>query len=197
MVTVTPYDERDESSGQFTPEFSDRDFLDALEDNGGGTTSEIADAVGCKYRTAYARLGDLVDDGRVSSREIGNSLLWEATVDDTADTTDEKGAEPVDADAGSSDDRLTTAVESAAEGWDDTGERLTARKAAARAVLEYAREHGTVSKDEATEEVYPENPVANQDARTWYRKNVRPVLNEAGEYDNSARAYQLELGDDE
>jgi hypothetical protein len=54
-----------------------------------------------------------------------------------------------------------------------------------------------VSKDEATEEVYPENPVANQDARTWYRKNVRPVLNEAGEYDNSARAYQLELGDDE
>lgn len=83
MGTVTPYDERDDSSGQFTPEFSDRDFLDALVDSGSGTTTEIAEAVGCEYRTAYARLGDLDDDGRVSSRKVGNSLLWEATADDT------------------------------------------------------------------------------------------------------------------
>jgi len=72
-----PYDERDGDTGQFTPSFADEDFLDAVSAVDGATTSEVADRVGCEYRTAYKRLGDLEDQGRVESREVGNSLLWE------------------------------------------------------------------------------------------------------------------------
>jgi len=80
-----------------------------------------------------------------------------------------------------------------AEGWEDTPERLDARKRAALAVLEYAREHGSVSKAEAKEEIEPEHPVDGQNSRTWYRKNIRPVLNESAEYDQSERGYRLTL----
>lgn len=193
---MTPYDERDESSGKFTPEFRDRDFLRALENNS-MTTSEVADAVGCEYRTAYARLRDLIDEGHVSSREIGNSLLWRAVIDPPVGTTDESTdqgpTKHSEQEAGNTTDKLTAAVERASEGWQDTEKRMTARKAAARAVLEYAREHGTISKTEAQEEVYPEYPVPDQSARTWYRKNARPALNEAAEYDATAKAYRLQL----
>jgi len=72
-----PYDERDGETGQFTPSFSDEEFLDAVSAGDGATTSEVADHVGCKYRTAYKRLGVLEDQGALKSREVGNSFLWE------------------------------------------------------------------------------------------------------------------------
>jgi len=31
---------------------------------------------GCKYRTACARLGELEDEGGVTSHKVGNSLIW-------------------------------------------------------------------------------------------------------------------------
>jgi len=71
-----PYDERDEESGQFTPTFSDEDFLDAARAGELPSTSEIADAVGCKYRTAYERLNRLEEDDLVRSKKVGNSLVW-------------------------------------------------------------------------------------------------------------------------
>lgn len=73
---VVPYDERDEDSGQFTPAFTDEEFLAAVEDADLPTTNEVADAVGCQYRTAYARLSELEDDGAIGSRTVGNSLVW-------------------------------------------------------------------------------------------------------------------------
>jgi predicted transcriptional regulator len=82
MSIPMPYDDRNDETGQFTPEFTDDEFIAALQDNGGATTSEVADAVGCKYRTAYNRLKDLEDEGRVTSREVGNSLLWSAREED-------------------------------------------------------------------------------------------------------------------
>nr|WP_284011077.1 HTH domain-containing protein [Halomicroarcula sp. YJ-61-S] len=39
-------------------------------------TSEIAEEVGCTRRTAYTRLQSLEADNRVSSRKVGNSLVW-------------------------------------------------------------------------------------------------------------------------
>lgn len=71
-----PYDEHDKESGQFTPEVSDENFLDAVDSKGGVTSSDVADAVGCKYRTAHKRLNDLKDEGKVTSRKVGNSFLW-------------------------------------------------------------------------------------------------------------------------
>ncbi len=79
MSDVTPYDERSEESGKFTPEFSDRDFLGELSEDP-TTTSEVADAVGCNYQTAYVRLKSLRDDGRADSEKYARTLVW--TVDE-------------------------------------------------------------------------------------------------------------------
>jgi hypothetical protein len=92
-VETMPYDKRDEQSGRFTPEFADEDFLEALRESGGDTTSGVAELVGCKYRTAYARLQDLREAGRVTAREVGNSFLWEA-VDDVPESDSPTPDEP-------------------------------------------------------------------------------------------------------
>jgi hypothetical protein len=90
-------------------------------------------------------------------------------------------------------DDLAGVVDRVADRWDNTDARIDARKEAALAVLKYAREHGSVSKQEAKENVEPNHSVDGQNPRTWYRKNVRPVLKNADliEYDNSIRAYRL------
>jgi hypothetical protein len=105
-----PYDKRDEQSGQFTPEFADEDFLEALRESGGETTSGVAELVGCKYRTAYTRLQDLREAGRVTAREIGNSFLWEA-VDDVPDP--DSDPDPLTPDEPRADESGATTVESA------------------------------------------------------------------------------------
>jgi len=76
---LMPYDERDEDSGQFTPTFSDEDFLKAVQKGELQSTTEIADTVGCKYRTAYERLNRLENNGAVESKKVGNSLVWMLT----------------------------------------------------------------------------------------------------------------------
>lgn len=75
---MSPYSKRDGGTGRFTSEFEDSDFVEALECGGspGLTTSEVAESVGCEYRTAHSRLGDLREDGVVDSRDVGGSLLW-------------------------------------------------------------------------------------------------------------------------
>ena len=117
----------------------------------------------------------------------------DARADADADATDGPADPPADAhgaDTAPEEDALD-AVDRVADSWEGTDDQLEARKAAARAVLDYAREHGTVSKQEAKKNIRPEYPVEGQNARTWYRKTIRPVLNEAAEYDQSARAYRL------
>lgn len=71
-----PYDERDEDTGQFQSSFEDEEFLDAVASGDLPTTSDVADAVGCEYRTAYDRLKRLEEDGALTSRIVGNSLVW-------------------------------------------------------------------------------------------------------------------------
>lgn len=76
----TVNEERDDTSGQFVEKYQPREFLDALRelDNAAGTT-EIAEVVECPRRTAHHRLRALEDEGRVTSRQVGNSLLWMIT----------------------------------------------------------------------------------------------------------------------
>ena len=77
MQATMPYDERDEDSGQFTPTFSADEFVDALRELGGAAgTQEVADEVGCAYRTAHAKLSELEADGAITSRKVGNAKLW-------------------------------------------------------------------------------------------------------------------------
>lgn len=69
--------DRDEDSGKYTETFPDEEFIDAIDALGGSaSTQEVADAVGCAYRTAHAKLTELSDEGRVSKREVGRAFLW-------------------------------------------------------------------------------------------------------------------------
>jgi len=71
-------DERDDETGEFSVQYDADDFVDALRRLGGsGSTKEVADEVGCSRRTAHYRLDGLLDDDRVSVREVGRSKLWQ------------------------------------------------------------------------------------------------------------------------
>lgn len=73
--------ERDDA-GKFSTKYEPQDFVDALRRlDGSGSTKEVADEVGCARRTAHYRLTDLEDDGRVTSREVGRSILWQVVND--------------------------------------------------------------------------------------------------------------------
>jgi hypothetical protein len=63
-------------------------------------------------------------------------------------------------------------------------------------VLNYLREHGSITKQEAKEEVHLEYPVDGQNADTWYWKTIRSGLNETRETecDSSARSYRFTEG---
>lgn len=74
--------DRDEETGQYTGEYDTEDFLDAIRDEGGmAGTGEIAEAVGCAHDTAYKRLQRMEAEGTVSSKKVGNTLLWTVSGD--------------------------------------------------------------------------------------------------------------------
>jgi len=76
-----PGKDREEDSGKYTTSYPDSDFIHAIRElDGLGGTSEIADTVGCTRRTAYTRLKNLEDQGQVSSRKVGNSMVWTVSV---------------------------------------------------------------------------------------------------------------------
>ncbi len=200
-----PGADRDDESGQYTEKYPTGGFLQAIDNvDGMAGTQDVADYVGCSYETAYKKLRKLEDSGSVNSQKVANARVWlrvdEQTPSEQRETGESASADtakgstaPTDGERtnDSADTRADVVDRVAdAENWADD-HRLDDRKAAARAVLDYAREHGTVSQQEAKEQVYPEHSVEGQDPRTWYRKTIRPVLNEAAEYDNSARAYRL------
>jgi predicted transcriptional regulator len=69
--------DRDEKSGKYTTEFEDEEFIAAIEDLGGSaSTTEVAESISCDRRTAYIRLKELEEENQISSRKVGNSLLW-------------------------------------------------------------------------------------------------------------------------
>lgn len=111
---------------------------------------------------------------------------------------DESAADPQPTvDASRSDGRreradVARAVETVAESWGDDPERLAARKAAATAVLTAALEEGPIGRSEAVERFYAEYSVGGQSERTWWRKNVRPVLTEFGSYSQGQQGYVVD-----
>jgi len=72
-----PGKDREEESGKYTKSYPDTEFLDAVQElDGMAGTSEIAEEVGCTRRTAYTRLKLLENEGEITSRKVGNSLVW-------------------------------------------------------------------------------------------------------------------------
>jgi len=88
------------------------------------------------------------------------------------------------------DQRVAAVVDRVAASWADD-DRLDDRRAAARRVLAYAIEadEAVGKSSEIVDKVFDECPVAGQDRETWWRKNVRPVLKEAGEYSAGRHGY--------
>jgi hypothetical protein len=80
------------------------------------------------------------------------------------------------------DDRVEETVADVSDSWDDTPERLQARRDAARAALSLAFERGSLSKSEALRDVLPDHQVSGQNDTTWWKKNVQPMLREVGEH---------------
>jgi len=76
MATSMPK-ERDEDSGRYTESYPTTAFTDAIDSIGGSAgTQEVADEVGCAYRTAHSKLVELEEFGEVTSRRVGNARLW-------------------------------------------------------------------------------------------------------------------------
>ena len=88
------------------------------------------------------------------------------------------------------DQRVAAVVDRGATSWADD-DRLDDRREAARRVLAYAIEadEAVGKSSEIVAETFDECPVAGQDRETWWRKNVRPVLKEAGDYSAGRHGY--------
>ena len=62
--------------GRYEPEQSDEEILDAVRKHEPAGTSEVADELGIARQSADYRLRQLLEDGRVSKKKVGNSLVW-------------------------------------------------------------------------------------------------------------------------
>ena len=196
--------------------------LDVFEDVEGPVvlSADVADALDCSRETARRKLEQLYEGGELDRRKVSRRVVYwrpEPPAGSPAERADDVlAAEPVetptepperDEHAASDDggerastrretaDSIDDVVDSVGTHWGDRPQRVDERKAAARAVLEYAREHGDVSKLEAINEIEPDHSVEGQNPETWYRNNVRPVLREACEYDSATRSYHFALDD--
>jgi hypothetical protein len=68
---------RDNKTGEYTEAYPLDKFISALESLGGtGGTQEVAEEIGCAYRTAHAKLTELEEENEVTSRKVGNAKLW-------------------------------------------------------------------------------------------------------------------------
>ncbi|CAM2991758.1 MULTISPECIES: FaeA/PapI family transcriptional regulator [Halobacterium] len=69
--------ERNEG-GRFEPEHTDEEVLEAVRTHEPAGTKEVADELGIARQSADYRLRSLLDEGRVSKKKVGNSLVWSA-----------------------------------------------------------------------------------------------------------------------
>lgn len=70
-------DERTDG-GRFRPKHDDPEYVRAVAEREPAGTKEVADAVGVTRQNADRRLRSLEDDGRLTSKKIGNTLVWSA-----------------------------------------------------------------------------------------------------------------------
>lgn len=134
-------------------------------------------------------LQDLIDEDKEADRSESAQPGRESG-ERTADS--EVDSHTVHADAGDARDDVARAVARVAESWSDDPDRLEARKAAATVVLTAALEADAIGRAEAVEGYFHEYPVPGQSERTWWRKNVRPVLSEYGEYSQGQQGYVVD-----
>ena len=69
--------DRDEDTGKYTEKYPLEEVLAALEEIGPAGTTDVAEKVGCDRRTAYLKLQELEERNEITSRKVGNALLWQ------------------------------------------------------------------------------------------------------------------------
>jgi len=74
--------DRDEYSGRFTQEYTDEDFVRAVEELVSCSTTEVADHVGCSSDLAYRRLTELASESRIDSEKLAGNYRWFSTNED-------------------------------------------------------------------------------------------------------------------
>lgn len=166
--------------------YSEREYLEAIRRNEPASTAEVADSVGVTRQGADYRLRQLENDGLVTSKMVGNSLIWmavaepdevaesEQTSNDSSPAEQTRPAEPADT------RRDGVGFEDILEGWPPEGQqKREQRHQAGLAALEYIRDVGAATAGDVKEAVEPDAPVDGQSADTWWRKSARPTLERA------------------
>jgi predicted ArsR family transcriptional regulator len=69
-------DRRDPETGQYTPDFTDDELLQALEEREPAGTVELADVFNCSQPGAYQRLTQLEEKGLIESKLVGGTKVW-------------------------------------------------------------------------------------------------------------------------
>ena len=75
-VMSTPEDDNRPHQARNAEQFSDDEFLAAVESDDMDSTSEVAEIVGCSLQTALRRLQRLEDRGELESRQISGPYVW-------------------------------------------------------------------------------------------------------------------------
>lgn len=74
--------DRDAESGEYTDTYSDEEFIEAIQAEGGlAGTSTVAEIVGCTNRQALNRLKELRNQDEVRSKDVGRALAWQIASD--------------------------------------------------------------------------------------------------------------------
>lgn len=71
-----PNADRDTDTGRYTETYPTEEFIKAVRELSPAGTADVADRVGCQYETAYKKLQQLADQGKITSDKIGGSLVW-------------------------------------------------------------------------------------------------------------------------
>lgn len=180
--------ERDETSGQYRTVVDDGAIVAYIREQGGAGTSDVADRFDYARPSAYRRLRTLERDGRVVSREIGNSLLWlaidadqdtdavarEHAAENTAASGEGRagGGRVADQSADDSDRSvaahgdLSDPIEHAIAALDTTDER----REAVRACVDHLRERGTSQRKHFLDDLYPEHAAGFESKDGWWNK---------------------------
>jgi hypothetical protein len=90
-------------------------------------------------------------------------------------------------------DAVWRVVDEVSRDWDDDA-RLENRRKAAATALQYALDHDVHlgRSTDVVPAIRERYPVEGQNEETWWRKNVRDVLKEVGEYSRGQHGYAVE-----
>lgn len=65
-----------DKDGRWSPQYKNKEFLEAIEQVPVASTQRIADEVGCSYDLSYRRLKTLEENGLITSEKVGGSFVW-------------------------------------------------------------------------------------------------------------------------